>query len=118
VVVDGQSGGGCVRAELAAAAAVAMHVNQSGQEGPLPDPTSRGLHISPPRRKVRSLASKRDPVTVDHHCTVTDNGGRRDKSTCQQDACVSPQARMMDFVAVLGAVGVDIGRPEVTTVSQ
>jgi len=95
-----------------------MHVNESGQQSPLPDPTRRGLHISPPRRKVKSLASKCDPVTVDHHGTVADNGGRRDKSTCQQDACISPHARMMDFVATQAAVGVDVGRPEVSTVSQ
>jgi len=95
-----------------------VHVDQSGQQGVLLGPASRELCIAPLLRKLGSLASKCDPVTVDHHGTVADNGGRRDKSTCQQDACVSPHARMMDFVAALGAVGVDIGRPEVTTVSQ
>src|SRR5665647_3400757 len=63
VVVDRNTGGGGIRAELAAGATMAVHVDQSGQQGELLGPASRGLCVSPLLGKLGSLASKGDPVT-------------------------------------------------------
>ena len=118
VIVDRHTGGRDIRAELATSATMAVHVDQSGQQSAVLGPATRGVRVSPLLGKLRSLASKSDPVTVEDHGAVIDDGGRRNESIGQQNTSVGPHERMMDFVAALGAVGVDIGRPEVTTVSQ
>jgi hypothetical protein len=114
VVVDRYTGGSGIRAELATSATMAVHVDQSGQQGVPPGPASRGLCVSPLLGKLGSLASKRDPVTVQHHGAGADDGGRRNKSTGQQDVCVGPHVRMMDRPEVSAAVGVDLdlGSPD------
>jgi hypothetical protein len=118
VVVDGQGGGRCVRAELAAGTTVAVHVDQPGQQRVSPGPASRGAGILPLGRKLASLASKRDPVTVDHHSAIGDDGMRTYEATGQQGGRIGAHLRMTYSVAALGAVGVDVGRSDVTTVTR
>ena len=108
VVVDRHTGGRGIRAELATSATMAVHVDQPRQQRVSPGPASRGLRICPLLRKLGSLASKGDPVTVQHHGAVVDDGERCDKPTGQKDTCVGPHVRMMDRVEVSADVGVDL----------
>ena len=109
VVVDSSARRGGVTAELAPGAAMAVHVDQPGQQGVPSAPTCRGLHISPLLGKLRSLASKRDPVAVDHQRAVGDDRQGGDYPTGQQNSWVGAHVRMMDRVEGSEAVGVDMG---------
>jgi len=67
---------------------VAVGVDQPRQQGMPPSPASRGLCILPLLREVRSLAGKQDPVALENHRAVGDDGERGDEATRQQDAWV------------------------------
>ena len=95
VVVDGQSGGRGICAELAPGTAVAVCVDQPGQQSVPPGPAHRWLHIPPPLRQLGRLTGKRDPVSVDEHSPVGDDRLPRDEATGQQGGSVSAHVRII-----------------------
>jgi hypothetical protein len=111
VVADGQEGRPLVGTELAPGAAMAVCVDEPGQQGVSSGPAGRRLRICPLLRKLGSLAGEGDPVAVDHHGTVGDDRLRHDQATGQQSAPGGAHLRTMGSVEVAGAVGVDDDLP-------